>query len=947
MHPNAISVLAAFLIVGDLHFGVAQDASEAHVDRPRWNFPREVERTSRKNTQKNTHSDPGLLPNGLLDNLMQTHGSSSQPAVIPTPESSPAIQTRKGREIVGVTISVDYKSPKFSHLAIDSTNISGEPGATTAITTKTESSSSRNILKENSTAASINAETIIKEEWTVESSPNMSTRAASTTSATSSTDNLPHDLAAGLENLIEGSTSSFTSSTASTVTSAAESPTMASTSLASTKLTNLSTAIFDNLRSSLDILLGSPTSSFVSVASKGSGFSSADSADSPNSANSADSSKISGLNAASSTAKIAGLDHPDHLGLGDNSSTENSITATLFTATSSQSSIPVNVSVSTTSSLSTTSTLIGTSTSSNLLDGLISGLDSQYGVTPSGAGSTALFTTVSVPNTSLSQSKMTSLAPSLGLGGSTTVLIPTSTNSIGTVHISYSPSLDFTSASGTKASTGMESSTGTKVSTGMESSTGTKASTGTEPSTGTETRTGMESSTGTKASTGMESSTGTKAGTGMESSTGTKVSTGIRASTGMESSTGTETSTGTKASAGMETSTGTETRTGMESSTGTETRTGMETSTGTETRTGTETSTGTVSGPSSLLTPTPEVLTLSYHSFFTPLPTFTLEVSTAKSSEEPQSTQSATSAPLTSNNDWMPSTILIVPTFTATVSSISDHANKPKATSLPGSITPSNEITEAPSDSVLLQLGFDNQLPWSFVINTPLSSSQIFNYTPQAIENALPSLSSKDSPVMFSLEPYYSWHSTGYNATLAIFYFPRDKVDLLRAVKVNPNSALYNQASESIQSLMSKVDPKIPLDFYGNYPSGVGDSTGGGSDGDSEGGSDSRSDGGTTNNDGSASSSKTNSSSIGIGVGVVASAAAYGAGMFWVARRYRKRKQLHQHSHLTSKQVNQGSSAPGPIPAAGGRAHGQGSRGTARSQTISGPVMVENSLGWD
>ncbi|KAJ5454996.1 hypothetical protein N7530_012765 [Penicillium desertorum] len=824
MHPNAIFVLAAFLAVGDLHFGTAQDVSEAHVDRPRWNFPREVERTSRRNTQRNTYSDSGLPPNGLLDNLTQTHGSFSQPVVTPTPEGSPAIQTQKGREIVDVTISVYLKSLNIPHLAIGNTNISGELGATTSITTKTESSSSRNIPQENSAAASINVETTIKEEWTIESSPNMSTRAASTTSTTSSTDNFPDDLAAGLGNLIDGSTDSSISSTASTVTSAVESPTKASTLLASTKSTNLSTAIFDNLRSSLDIVLDSSTSGFISVASNRSGFSSADSAIS------ADSSKISGLNAASSTAKFAGLDHPDHLGLGHNSSTENSITNTFFTDTSRQTSIPVNVSVSTTSSLSTTSTPIETSTLSNLPDGLISGLDTQYGATPSG---TALFITVPVPNTSFLQPKTTSLAPSLGLGVNTTVLIPTSTNSIGTVHISYPPSLDFTSASST------------------------------------ETRTGMGSSTGTKSSTALESSARIHPGT--------------------------------------------------------------------------------VSGPSSLLTPTPEVLMLGHHSFFTPLLTFTSEMSTAKSSEEPQSTQSATSAPFTPNDDWMPSTILMVPTFTATVSSTSDQTKKSEATSLPSSITPSNEVTEAPSDSALLQLGFDSQLPWSFVINTPLSSSQIINYTPQAIENALPSLSSKDSPVMLSLEPYYNWQSTGYNATLAIFYFPRDKVDLLRALKVNPNSALYNQASESIRSLMSRVDPTIPLEFYGNYPSGVSDSTGGGGDTGSESGSDSRSDGGTTNNDGSASISKTNPSSIGIGVGVVASAAAYGAGMFLVARRYRKRKQLRQHTHLTSRPVNQVGSAPGPIlaAAAGGRAPGQGSRGTARSQTISGPAMVENSLGWN
>lgn len=208
----------------------------------------------------------------------------------------------------------------------------------------------------------------------------------------------------------------------------------------------------------------------------------------------------------------------------------------------------------------------------------------------------------------------------------------------------------------------------------------------------------------------------------------------------------------------------------------------------------------------------------------------------------------------------------------------------------------------------------------------------------------MPTLSAKDSPVMFAIEPYYNWQSTGYNATLAIFYFPRDKVDALKALKVNPNSALYNQASESIQSLMTMVDPTIPLEFSGNYPSGTSDSTGGSSNGGGDDGSDS---GNNENTDGSAGSSKAKASSVGIGVGVVAGAAAYGAGMFWVARRYRKRKQLHQRSSSTVEQMSQGGSAAGSMFAAGGRAPSHGSRGTARSQMISAPVMAENSLGWN
>ncbi|KAJ5824342.1 hypothetical protein N7447_006682 [Penicillium robsamsonii] len=325
------------------------------------------------------------------------------------------------------------------------------------------------------------------------------------------------------------------------------------------------------------------------------------------------------------------------------------------------------------------------------------------------------------------------------------------------------------------------------------------------------------------------------------------------------------------------------------------------------------------------------------------------EVSTAKPTVEPE-TLTSTLTPHTSNdNDWMPSTILIMPTVTATQSSTSGESAKPTAPSLPGSITPSNEVSEPPPDSILLQLGFNRQLPWSFVAQTPLSSTQIFNYTPQAIENALPALSAKDGPVMFAIEPYYNWKTTGYNdtaynATIAIFYFPRDKVDALQALKVNPNSALYNQPSESIASLMAMVDPTIPLEFSGNYPSGNSDST----DGNNHDGNDDGPDSGNNENtDGSAGSSKAKASSVGIGVGVVAGAAAYGAGMFWVARRYRKRKQLHQRSSSTVEQMSQGGSAAGSMFAAGGRVPSHGSRGTARSQMISAPVMAENSLGWN
>ncbi|KAJ5142481.1 uncharacterized protein N7515_001268 [Penicillium bovifimosum] len=54
-------------------------------------------------------------------------------------------------------------------------------------------------------------------------------------------------------------------------------------------------------------------------------------------------------------------------------------------------------------------------------------------------------------------------------------------------------------------------------------------------------------------------------------------------------------------------------------------------------------------------------------------------------------------------------------------------------------------------------------------------------------------------------------------------------INTLRSLKVNPNSDLYNQANESIKSLTAMVDPKIPLEFSGNYPIGDSNSAAGSS----------------------------------------------------------------------------------------------------------------------
>ncbi|KAJ5309109.1 hypothetical protein N7508_004488 [Penicillium antarcticum] len=904
MRPDAISLLAAFLAVGGLEVVAAQDAADANVERPRWYFPREVKRTIRNNRSFNP--DAGSLIDNVFENLV-TQGSSSQPEITPTPEplSTPAAaESQKGQEVVVVTISVDPKNPEITHRITGTTTIGGEPTATTTTTTKkTDGSSTDNNVQKNSEVPSTDADTTSQQQSATDSVAKASTTASPSTAA-SSDGGLLGAVGSGLSSIGDdlGLTDSTSSSAAVTPAAATDSSAQASTAPSSTPSTTAATTATSSSNGGLlgvvgsglsslgdDLGLTDSTSSFASVtpaATTDSSVANASTTASPSaSASSNDgllgavgsglsslgddlglggstSSSASALTSTpatltdSSAAKAsstplstsegllgglgAGLSSlGDDLGLGGSTSSlasatpsasspkesstassgtdllgmllgDNSSSGNSTIATASNSSmlptIPASVPASATTSVSASTT---PTSSGDLLGGIVSGVDSLLGITPTGTGSIALIPTASMPAGSLLPSKSTALIP--GFGTTTSGGVPTPTNSIGSVPVPHSPGADSTSESATASAPG----------------------------------------------------------------------------------------------------------------------------------------TGTTSGsvPGSGSSETPKVPTPTSHPASTPLPQ-TTEVSTTKTAVEPQTTATETPLPSTSNdNDWMPSTILIMPTVATTHTTTSGQTDMPQATSLPGSITPSNEITEAPSDSTLLQLGFNGQLPWSFVATTPLSSSQIFNYTPQAIENALPTLAAKDYPVMFSLEPYYNWQATGYNATLAIFYFPRDKVEALRALKVNPKSALYNQASESIQSLMTMVDPTIPLEFSGNYPS----SGDGSSSGNTDSGNNDGTDGGSNNNsDGSASSSKTKASSVGIGVGVVAGAAAYGAGMFWVARRYRKRKQLHQRSSSTVEQMSQGGSAAGSVFAAGGRTSpSQNSRGTARSQMISAPVMAENSLGWN
>lgn len=198
-----------------------------------------------------------------------------------------------------------------------------------------------------------------------------------------------------------------------------------------------------------------------------------------------------------------------------------------------------------------------------------------------------------------------------------------------------------------------------------------------------------------------------------------------------------------------------------------------------------------------------------------------------------------------------------------------------------------------------------------------------------------------------SIEPYDNSKVTGYVATTLLIYIPSDSVNSLAQMLHNPNSRLYDQPNAPVRTLLSMLDPTIPLlgDDTGSS-SGFTNFNGGGANSGSRGNDGSADDG--SDDDGANSSSPVHASSVGIGLGVVGGAAVYGAGMVWIARRYRKKRQLHRRVSSTASQMRQ---EPGSASlfVSGGRLsrHSHNSRRSNRTQMISAPVTAENSLGWN
>lgn len=239
--------------------------------------------------------------------------------------------------------------------------------------------------------------------------------------------------------------------------------------------------------------------------------------------------------------------------------------------------------------------------------------------------------------------------------------------------------------------------------------------------------------------------------------------------------------------------------------------------------------------------------------------------------------------------------------------------------------------------------------------------AQIFSYLPPGVSHGL-SIDAADV-VMQYLQPYNTISSLGYITTLAMAYIPADMVDALSLLLLNPNSELYSNPNPSVQTLMSMIDPSIPVlagsSMAGSTP--INAATAAGTSSSTSGNNEGAPDDANT-------SSPVRASSVAIGMGVVAGAAVYGAAMFFVAKRYKRRKSGHQRA---SSVVAGGNRRPGEVSAlmTGGAGGGVGYRSTARHSGGSGstggsssghsgsqesgrtyispPVMAENSLGWN
>lgn len=193
----------------------------------------------------------------------------------------------------------------------------------------------------------------------------------------------------------------------------------------------------------------------------------------------------------------------------------------------------------------------------------------------------------------------------------------------------------------------------------------------------------------------------------------------------------------------------------------------------------------------------------------------------------PTGTDSATSL-------WLQTSIIIEQSSTALLTGVpTSSAPTGIPSALPKVITPGTAASPAPADSQLIQIGFNYELNYGFVVSHSMASRQIFSYLPQGIADGLGI--SVENVIMNSLVPYDTQAQLGYITTLALLYIPQSMVSTLALDIHIPTSQLYNDPDPSVNTMMRYINSAIPITAGSTLASGGsgGASTGAGNSDDS------------------------------------------------------------------------------------------------------------------
>ncbi|KMU75208.1 hypothetical protein CISG_04156 [Coccidioides immitis RMSCC 3703] len=315
----------------------------------------------------------------------------------------------------------------------------------------------------------------------------------------------------------------------------------------------------------------------------------------------------------------------------------------------------------------------------------------------------------------------------------------------------------------------------------------------------------------------------------------------------------------------------------------------------------------------------------------------------------PPSTKSPVSLSTNSDTEMsIPTSIVVQPTQTNTETTTESQ----RPTERPKVISPPPNEDKTPPNSVVVNLGFNGSLSYDFVVDHSGATTQIFYFLPMGVAYALEI--PNESVKVGALRPYDTVARLGYTTTVASVYIPSDLIQSLALQLRTPSSRLYNNPDPSVRTIMAMLDPTIPL--TGVLSGGNGSPSNPGQNNPDQPGGD---DGGNSQDTGpgpggSGGNYNVRATSVGIGLGVVGGASLYGAAMFFVARRYRRRRRLMNEESFLTDGLGGPAGREGEPFMSGARSDGYGSSqrnsggGTsARTQTISPPMMAENSLGWN